>query len=87
MEELIRFAKAQLLLQLQAVQILADRNGAAFKPEVLLADAGFAHKDIAAMLGKSQMAVSKAISRAKTARTRGAVETPDIEPAADQTGG
>ena len=59
MDELVKYLKALVLLQLHA-----DENGNTHKPEVLLAKAGFAHKEIADLLGKKQAAVSKAISRA-----------------------
>lgn len=60
MEELKKYLKALTLLQLQT------QLGRGFvKPEVLLARAGLTHKEIAELLGKSQMAVSKAISRGK----------------------
>jgi predicted transcriptional regulator len=58
-EELIKHLKALVLLELQ--------RGDIAQPEVLLARAGYTHREIAEMIGKSQMAVSKAISRAKTA--------------------
>jgi DNA-directed RNA polymerase specialized sigma24 family protein len=61
MEEMVKYLKALTSLQLQAVT-----GGAAYaKPEWLLERAGFTHKEIAQMLGKTQHAVSKSISRAK----------------------
>ena len=62
MEELVRYMRALLLLQ------LSDRLGASQeKPELLLARAGFKVKEIAEFLGKSEAATSKSISRAKDA--------------------
>lgn len=69
MEELIRYMRASVLLQLYTAQTQAAQPGAPpFKPEVLLADAGIPPREIAAMLGKSPAAVAKAISRARAAR-------------------
>ena len=69
MEELIRYMRASVLLQLYGAQVQSAQPGApAFKPEVLLADAGISPKEIAAILGKSPAAVAKAISRARAAR-------------------
>jgi hypothetical protein len=59
-DELVKYMKALLLLQLHT-----NEEGLAMKPEVLLAKAGFAHKEIADLLGKNQAAVSKAISRSQ----------------------
>jgi hypothetical protein len=62
MEEMVKYLKALTFLQLQNVT-----GGAAYaKPEWLLERAGFSHKEIATMLGKTQAAVSKSISRART---------------------
>ena len=69
MEELIRYMRASVLLQLYSAQAQSAQPGApSFKPEVLLADAGIPPREIAAMLGKSPAAVAKAISRARAAR-------------------
>jgi hypothetical protein len=69
MEELIRYMRASMLLQLYSAQAQSAQPGALpFKPEVLLADAGIPPKEIAAILGKSPAAVAKAISRARAAR-------------------
>jgi DNA-directed RNA polymerase specialized sigma24 family protein len=63
MDEMIRYLKALTFLQLQALT-----GGAAYqKPEQLLERAGFAHKEIADMLGKSPNAVTKTIIRARAA--------------------
>lgn len=69
MDELIRYMRASVLLQLHFAHTLSERGGgAAFKPEVLLADAGISTKEIASMLGKSPAAVAKAISRSRASR-------------------
>jgi DNA-directed RNA polymerase specialized sigma24 family protein len=48
------------------LQLQALTGGAAYqKPEQLLERAGFAHKEIAEMLGKSPNAVTKTLIRAK----------------------
>ncbi len=61
-DEAIKYLKALVFLQLQQV------TGAAFdKPELLLSQAGFSAKEVGEMLGKSEGAASKAISRAKKA--------------------
>jgi hypothetical protein len=60
MEELIKYMKALMLLQLHM-----GKEGLTAKPELLLAKSGFAHKEIAELLGKNADAVSKIIRRAK----------------------
>lgn len=61
MEEVIRYLKGLMLLQLQA-----QTEGAAFsKPELLLERAGFSAREIAEFLGKNEGAVAKTIQRAK----------------------
>ena len=63
MEEMVKYLKALTFLQLQAVT-----GGAAYrKPELLLERAGFTHKEIADMLGKTHTAVAKTVSRARAA--------------------
>lgn len=72
MEELIRYMRAMVMLQLHTAQGMAAGDGGhPLKPEVLLADAGFNTRDIATMLDKSPAAVAKAISRARSARRTG----------------
>lgn len=69
MEELTRYMRAMVLLQLHIAQLLSEqRGGPALKAEAMLADAGIPTKEIAVMLGKSPVAVAKAISRARAAR-------------------
>lgn len=61
MEEMIKYLKALTFLQLQTVT-----GGSAYrKPELLLERAGFTHKEIADILGKTAAAVAKTVSRAK----------------------
>jgi hypothetical protein len=60
-EELVRYLKA--LVYLQAQQIGSAEAGV--KAEVLLARAGFPYKEIAEILGKTEMAVAKTVSRAR----------------------
>jgi hypothetical protein len=63
MDEMIRYLKALVFLQLQTVT-----GGSAYrKPELLLERAGFTHKEIADILGKTHTAVAKTVSRAKAA--------------------
>ena len=85
MEELVRYMRAMVLLQLQTTQVLsANSESPTFKPEVVLANAGFNARDIATMLGKSQAAVAKAISRARLARKSdddGGEQQPTIDSA------
>jgi DNA-directed RNA polymerase specialized sigma24 family protein len=70
-EELIRYARALLLLQLKQVAALAETGrGPAVRAEVLLADAGFGAREIADLLGKNYAAVAKAVSRARAARSK-----------------
>lgn len=69
MEELAKYLRAMLLLDIWTAQETAARSGAAApKLEVLLADSGFATKEVADLLGKSQAAVAKAISRGRSTR-------------------
>lgn len=81
MEEVAKLLKGILLLQLNAAQTVAEREGRTTKFELLLADAGFSASEIALMLGKSPGAVAKAITRARSAR-RGTADTSDrqLEP-------
>lgn len=80
MEELLRYTKALMLLQLQSVQQLAaTREEFQFRPELLLADAGFGSREIAIMLDKTPAAVAKAISRARAARKNNQV-SPELVP-------
>jgi DNA-directed RNA polymerase specialized sigma24 family protein len=58
--ELVKYAKALLLLQLQGLSKPDDP----VKPELLLARAGLNARDIAELLGKNSGAVAKAIQRA-----------------------
>ena len=64
MDELVKYMKALTFLQLQVV----TGSNVFGKPELLLSRAGFQHKEIAELLGKSTAAVAKAISREKAAR-------------------
>ena len=58
---MIKYLKALTFLQLQTVT-----GGSAYrKPELLLERAGFTHKEIADILGKTAAAVAKTVSRAK----------------------
>lgn len=73
MEELVKHARAMLMIQIQMAQVEIEQSGAApLKLELLLADAGFGHRDISLMLGKSTAAVAKAISRGRGARQKAA---------------
>jgi hypothetical protein len=70
-EELVRYARALLLLQLKHVAILAETGkGPAVRPEVLLANAGFGVGEIADLLGKNYAAVAKALSRARAGKLK-----------------
>ena len=66
MEELAKYLRASVLLQIQATLDPA----AVAKPEVVLARAGFSHKEIAELLDKNMAAVAKAISRGKAVRKK-----------------
>lgn len=59
LKDLTKCMKALLLVQLQAQIAPDDRE----KPEVLLSRAGFAAREIADLLKKSQAAVAKSIQR------------------------
>ena len=69
MEELVKYLRGLLLLGVWRAQEEAARTGRAQpRLELLLADAGFAHREIAVMLNKSQVAVAKAVSRGRAGR-------------------
>jgi hypothetical protein len=69
MEELIKYMKALVVLQLRAMYT-RDEGGEPPKPELLLSQAGFLAREIAELTGKSQTAVAKTISRAKIALSK-----------------
>jgi DNA-directed RNA polymerase specialized sigma24 family protein len=58
--ELVKYAKALVLLQIQGLNKTDDP----VKPEVLLSRAGLNAREIADLLGKNSTAVAKAIQRA-----------------------
>ena len=78
MEELAKYLRALLLLQISTLPEDTAKSGRAVpKVDVLLADAGFSQKEISDMLGKSGAAVAKAIYRARAARrTLDSAESP-----------
>lgn len=78
MEELVKYLRALVLLQLQTAQDVAERSGRPLKLALLLADAGLAQKEIADMLGRTTTAVAKEISRGRSAR-RTDTPRPDLE--------
>jgi DNA-directed RNA polymerase specialized sigma24 family protein len=59
-DELVKLTRALLLLQVQAL----TKNEDPVKPEVILARAGLAAREIGELLGKNSAAVAKAIQRA-----------------------
>jgi DNA-directed RNA polymerase specialized sigma24 family protein len=74
-EELIRYARAMLLLQLKQVEMSASGGKApVIRAELLLADAGFPAREIAELLGKNYAAVAKAVSRARATRGKEAAD-------------
>jgi DNA-directed RNA polymerase specialized sigma24 family protein len=58
--ELLKYSKALLLLQLQAL----NKDDEPAKPEILLSRAGLNAREIASLLGKNAAAVAKALQRA-----------------------
>lgn len=64
MDELIKYVKA--LVYLQAQQMSGEAP--LVKSEVLLAKAGLSYKEIAAILGKKELAIAKSLSRARAAK-------------------
>lgn len=66
MDELIKYVRALVILQLQQMA----GEGASQKPELLLSDAGFSHAEIAEMLKKKPGAIAKSISRARQAQQK-----------------
>lgn len=79
MEEMVKYLRAMVQLQLLEAQTLAEREGRAPKFELLLADAGFGNAEVAEMLGKTVGAAAKAISRGRAAR-RGLADVLDAQP-------
>lgn len=61
MEELIKYMRALVMLQARAVA----ETQPGLKLEPLLAAAGLGHREIADILGKTQAAVAKTISRSR----------------------
>lgn len=61
MDELIKYMKALVFLQVQALA----GNSAFGKPEMLLHKAGFNNREIGEMLGKNENAVKQSLFRAK----------------------
>jgi DNA-directed RNA polymerase specialized sigma24 family protein len=59
-DELVKYTRALILLHLQALNKTEDP----VRPEILLARAGLAAREIAELLGKNSAAVAKAIQRA-----------------------
>jgi len=60
-EEFVKYLKA--LVYLKAVEMSGESQ--AIKGEVLLANAGLSYREIGGILGKTDVAVRKAISRAR----------------------
>jgi len=79
MEQLAKYLKALVLMQLADSQAAAAREGRTLKLELLLADAGFGNNEVAQLLNKSPTATAKAISRARAAR-RSPVDVSDTQP-------
>jgi DNA-directed RNA polymerase specialized sigma24 family protein len=61
MEELLIYIKALVYLQVQSLPEVEQKA----KPEVVLARAGLKYSEISQIVGKTEAAVSKAVSRAK----------------------
>lgn len=73
MDELVKYLRALVFLQVQA-----QTGSAGFsKPELLLSRAGFKSREIGEILGKSEAAVQKTISRAKKASTEATSDEQD----------
>jgi hypothetical protein len=76
MEELVKYLKALVFLQVQTLS-----GGEGFqKPELLLSRAGLTAREIAEVLGKNQAAVAKAIVRAKKAARLAVAESEAVQP-------
>jgi DNA-directed RNA polymerase specialized sigma24 family protein len=79
MEEMVKYLRAMVQLQLMEAQTIAEREGRTPKFELLLADAGFSNAEVAQMLGKTVGAAAKAVSRGRAAR-RGLADVADMQP-------
>lgn len=66
MDELLRYMRALVFLQLQSL----TGEETFGRPELLLSKAGFPQKEIADLLGKTPAAVAKTISRARAAQRK-----------------
>lgn len=70
-DELVKYMKALLLLQLAETHAAATRDGRLTpRLELMLSDAGFGNREVAELLGKSVAATAKAISRGRAARKK-----------------
>ena len=79
MNELAKYLRAMLALSVWSAQQTAERSGVAGpKVELLLADSGFAIKEIGELLGKTPGAVAKAVTRARAARRGAQVDEQGI---------
>lgn len=78
MDELLKYMKALVLFQVAREQELSDRTGRS-RLESVLASAGFSHKEIADMVGKTPAAVAKSISRARAASKKSTAEQLEQE--------
>lgn len=67
-DDVVKYLRANLLLQLRESFGAENEGLANLKPEVLLNRAGFSRQEIADLLGKSYEAVKKVL-QGKTART------------------
>lgn len=67
MDELLKYIKA--LVYLEARRLSREEPGVA--ADLILARAGFSYKEIGAVLDKNEMAVAKAVNRAKHAKNGG----------------
>lgn len=72
MEEIAKHLRAMTLMQLQ----LMSAKDIGMRPELLLVRAGFTHQEIGRLLGKSKMAIAKAVSRANKAPAPGGENEP-----------
>jgi hypothetical protein len=69
MEELLKYVKAMVALQLQQSAARDAEPGTVMKPELLLTRLGFTQKEVGDLLGKTTNAVKMAVRDAKKPRT------------------
>jgi hypothetical protein len=64
MDELIKYVRALVYLQAQSMVV----EGSTAQADFLLSKAGLSHREIGEILGRTEQAIAKSVSRARAAR-------------------